>query len=202
MTPLQREGVKIPNWNFAIREQPQPGDYRFLRLAWKKRGEGSVMIELAAKVPNLVYLDINVPFATGFGTGYYTPGAFLFAAVILTIFSIAVCKAAASGAINGSRFLIRCSAARRAERGPSPGSLARSWMRPRKPGYARGCSRLALLAPSPRLVLSRRDGSREISESVIESFRGSAGHVVNDADVDTKYQTLCDAVVLDGIASI
>ena len=75
-------------------------------------------------------------------------------------------------------------------------------MRPRKPDYARGCLRLALLAPSLRLVLSRRDGSREISESVIESFRGSAGHVVNDADVDTKYQTLCDAVVLDGIASI
>ena len=48
MTPLQREGVKIPNWNFAIREQPQAGEYRFLRLAWKKRGEGSVMIELAA----------------------------------------------------------------------------------------------------------------------------------------------------------
>jgi len=48
ITPLQRDGVKIPGWNFAIREQPQPGEYRYLRLAWKKRGEGSVMIELAA----------------------------------------------------------------------------------------------------------------------------------------------------------
>lgn len=48
MTPLQRDGVKIPGWNFVIREQPQPGEFRFLRLAWKKRGEGSVMIELAA----------------------------------------------------------------------------------------------------------------------------------------------------------
>ena len=48
MTPLQRDGVKIPGWNFQIREQPQPGEFRFLRLAWKKRGEGSVMIELAA----------------------------------------------------------------------------------------------------------------------------------------------------------
>ena len=48
ITPLQRDGVKIPGWNFAIREQPQPGEYRYLRLAWKKRGAGSVMIELAA----------------------------------------------------------------------------------------------------------------------------------------------------------
>ncbi len=45
--PLQRDAVKIPNWNFAIREQPQPGEYRYLQLAWKKRGGGSVMIELA-----------------------------------------------------------------------------------------------------------------------------------------------------------
>jgi len=48
MTPLQRDGVKIPGWSFRIRELPQPGEFRFLRLAWKKRGEGSVMIELAA----------------------------------------------------------------------------------------------------------------------------------------------------------
>ena len=48
ITPLQRDGVKIPGWNFAIRETPQPGEYRYLRLAWRKRGAGSVMIELAA----------------------------------------------------------------------------------------------------------------------------------------------------------
>ena len=47
----------------------------------------------------------------------------------MTIFSIAVCSAAASGAISNSRFLMRCSAARRAERGPRPGSRARSWIR-------------------------------------------------------------------------
>ncbi len=47
ITPLQRDGVKIPGWNFRIRELPPPGEFRFLRLAWKKRGEGSVMIELA-----------------------------------------------------------------------------------------------------------------------------------------------------------
>ena len=39
----------------------------------------------------------------------------------ISIFSIAVCKAEASGAISNSRFLMRCSAARRAERGAQPG---------------------------------------------------------------------------------
>ena len=48
ITPLQRDGVKIPGWDYVIREQPQPGEYRYLRLAWMKRGVGSVMIELAA----------------------------------------------------------------------------------------------------------------------------------------------------------
>ena len=47
MTPLQREAAKVPGWNFEIRERPQPGQFRFLRFAWKKRGGGSVMIELA-----------------------------------------------------------------------------------------------------------------------------------------------------------
>src|ERR1700750_564473 len=45
------------------------------------------------------------------------------------IFSIATCNAPASGVIKASRFLIRCSAARRAERGPSPGNRARSWIK-------------------------------------------------------------------------
>ena len=48
ITPLQRDNLKIPGWNFLIREEPRPGEYRYLRLAWKKRGAGSVMIELAA----------------------------------------------------------------------------------------------------------------------------------------------------------
>src|SRR3954454_20632123 len=41
--------------------------------------------------------------------------------------SSATCRAPDSGIISASRFLIRCSAARRAERGPRPGSRARSW---------------------------------------------------------------------------
>jgi len=47
MTPLQRDAVKIPGWNFEVREQPAPGQVRFLRFAWRKRGGGSVMLELA-----------------------------------------------------------------------------------------------------------------------------------------------------------
>src|SRR5580704_15243897 len=47
----------------------------------------------------------------------------------ISIFSIAACKAVASGAISNSRFLIRNKAARRAERGPSPGSRANSAIR-------------------------------------------------------------------------
>src|SRR5579871_2817120 len=45
------------------------------------------------------------------------------------IFSIAACSAEVSGAITSSRFLMRNSAARRAERGPSPGRRASSWIR-------------------------------------------------------------------------
>lgn len=48
ITPLQRDGVRITGWNYVVREKPRPGEYRYLRLAWKKRGQGSVMIELAA----------------------------------------------------------------------------------------------------------------------------------------------------------
>src|ERR1700712_2795877 len=46
-----------------------------------------------------------------------------------TILSIATCSAFVSGVISASRFLIRCSAARRAERGPRPGSRASNWIR-------------------------------------------------------------------------
>src|SRR5262249_36894483 len=46
-----------------------------------------------------------------------------------SIFSSAVCRAAASGVISISRFLMRKSAARRAERGPSPGRRASNWIR-------------------------------------------------------------------------
>ena len=58
VTPLQRDGIRIPGWNFRIREQPVAGEYRYLRLTWKKRGTGSVMLELAA---NGQWPDAKVP---------------------------------------------------------------------------------------------------------------------------------------------
>ena len=47
ISPLQKDCARIPGWNYPIREVPRAGEYRFLRLAWKKQGAGSVMIELA-----------------------------------------------------------------------------------------------------------------------------------------------------------
>ncbi len=48
---------------------------------------GVIFVAVTGAAPISAML-FNVPFATGFGTGYYTPAAFLFAAIILTIFSI------------------------------------------------------------------------------------------------------------------
>jgi hypothetical protein len=48
---------------------------------------GVIFIAVTGAAPISAML-FNVPFATGFGTGLYTPAAFLFATIILTIFSI------------------------------------------------------------------------------------------------------------------
>src|SRR4051812_24619639 len=48
---------------------------------------GVIFVAVTGAAPISAML-FNVPFATGFGTGLYTPAAFLFATVILTIFTI------------------------------------------------------------------------------------------------------------------
>src|SRR5215207_3575469 len=48
---------------------------------------GVIFVAVTGAAPISAML-FNVPFATGFGTGIYTPAAFLFATVILTIFSV------------------------------------------------------------------------------------------------------------------
>jgi len=48
---------------------------------------GVVFIAVTGAAPISAML-FNVPFAVGFGTGLYTPAAFLFATIILTIFSV------------------------------------------------------------------------------------------------------------------
>src|SRR3954470_20902907 len=48
---------------------------------------GVIFVGVTGAAPISAML-FNVPFATGFGTGLYTPAAFLFATIILTIFTI------------------------------------------------------------------------------------------------------------------
>ena len=43
----QRQADRIPGWNFPVREHPKVGEYRYIRFAWRKRGGGGMMIELA-----------------------------------------------------------------------------------------------------------------------------------------------------------
>ena len=47
VTPPQRYSAKIPGWQFRVREKPDPGEYRYIRFAWKSAGAEGVMIEIA-----------------------------------------------------------------------------------------------------------------------------------------------------------
>jgi len=48
VTPPQRFSPRIPGWEYRITEKPGPGEFRYLRFAWRTQlGEG-VMIELAS----------------------------------------------------------------------------------------------------------------------------------------------------------
>jgi putative membrane-bound dehydrogenase-like protein len=47
ITPPQKYSANIADWNFRIREHPGPGEFRYLRLAWKAPEAQGVMVELA-----------------------------------------------------------------------------------------------------------------------------------------------------------
>jgi putative heme-binding domain-containing protein len=47
VTPPQRFSPRIAGWTFKIVEKPGPGEYRYLRLAWKTPEGSGVMLELA-----------------------------------------------------------------------------------------------------------------------------------------------------------
>jgi hypothetical protein len=47
VTPPQRFSPRIADWGYRITENPGPGEFRYLRFAWKSRGDG-IMLELAA----------------------------------------------------------------------------------------------------------------------------------------------------------
>ncbi len=48
IAPPQRYCTKVPGWEYRIAEKPGPGEYRYLRFAWKSQGAVGVMLELAA----------------------------------------------------------------------------------------------------------------------------------------------------------
>jgi putative membrane-bound dehydrogenase-like protein len=47
ISPPQRWSLRIPGWQYRIVETPAPGEFRYLRFAWKSCGGQGVMIELA-----------------------------------------------------------------------------------------------------------------------------------------------------------
>jgi hypothetical protein len=47
ITPPQRFSPAIPAWQYRIVEKPGPGEYRYLRFAWKSPAGSGVMLEVA-----------------------------------------------------------------------------------------------------------------------------------------------------------
>lgn len=48
VTPQVRMGPAIPGWEFRIRENPGPDEYRYVRFAWKKTGGKQLLLQFAA----------------------------------------------------------------------------------------------------------------------------------------------------------
>src|SRR5262249_51456798 len=44
--PRQRFYHRLKGWDYPIAEKPGPGQYRYLRFAWKRVGGGGIMIQL------------------------------------------------------------------------------------------------------------------------------------------------------------
>lgn len=51
VSPQQRFNPEIKDWDFPITEKPKAGEYRYLRFAWKKVGEGPIMLQFCTKQP-------------------------------------------------------------------------------------------------------------------------------------------------------
>src|SRR5688572_24504297 len=47
----QRFSPDVKGWDFAIAEKPKPGEYRYLRFAWKKVGPGPLMLQFHTRRP-------------------------------------------------------------------------------------------------------------------------------------------------------
>jgi len=48
VSPPQRYAERIPGWAYRITEKPGPGEFRYIRFAWKSVAGAGVMVELAA----------------------------------------------------------------------------------------------------------------------------------------------------------
>ncbi len=48
ITGDQRYRAKMPGWNFTIAEKPGPGQFRYLRFAWRKQGGNNILLQLNA----------------------------------------------------------------------------------------------------------------------------------------------------------
>ncbi len=46
ITPVQRQSPAVPGWAFRIAERPGPGEFRYLRFAWKADGCAGIMLQL------------------------------------------------------------------------------------------------------------------------------------------------------------
>jgi amino acid transporter len=86
MSTTQPEGLEVRHEGTV--ESVHAGEAGVDRLKPNAVGlMGVIFVAVTGAAPISAML-FNVPFATGFGTGLYTPAAFLFATVILTIFSV------------------------------------------------------------------------------------------------------------------
>lgn len=46
VTEYQKFNRQLPGWDYAIREKPKAGEYRYLRFAWKSDGANCMMLQL------------------------------------------------------------------------------------------------------------------------------------------------------------
>jgi hypothetical protein len=46
VTPMQRFAERLPGWSYPVAEKPGPGQYRYLRFAWKRAGGTGIMIQI------------------------------------------------------------------------------------------------------------------------------------------------------------
>jgi len=53
---MQRFNSAIKDWDYQIAEKPKDGEFRYLRFAWKKVGDGPIMIQFHTRRPTADWL--------------------------------------------------------------------------------------------------------------------------------------------------